>query len=210
MTFCTLRTVRTICTLNMPSQRSTSASEDTVRGSAAAPLFWVCLIVAAALYAPCVLADRIVAWSELQRKYERNQVELIASQRHVQQLQRVADALESDPAFARSIARADLGATPTGTTAIDLPEELNHDPRVLPAAAAIELPVDPWYLPLMRRIASDARLRRNLLLAAAGVFLFGFLVFREKAHTPAASANGQSRPTGLLRTVFGRYIRDEV
>lgn len=168
--------------------------------TAAAPLFWLCLVIAAALYAPCVLADRIVAWSELQRKHQSNQASLIAAQQQVLHLQRVADALESDPEFAAQLARADLGAAPDGATVIDLPPEFNHDPRRLPSAAAIEPPIDPWYLPPMRWIAADANLRRNLLLAAAGVFLFGFLVFREGAW---------SAPRGLLRTVFGRYIREE-
>ena len=35
----------------MPSQRSTSATEETARGSSTAPLFWLCLVVAAALLA---------------------------------------------------------------------------------------------------------------------------------------------------------------
>lgn len=185
----------------MLAERTTSAPDsDQPAGAVAAPLFWACLIIAAALYAPCVLADRIVLWSELHRKHQSNQASLIAAQQQVQHLQRVADALESDPEFAAQLARADLGAAPDGATVIELPPELSRDPRRLPRATPIDPPFDPWYLPPMRWIAADASLRRNLLLAAAGVFLFGFLVFREGAW---------SAPRGLLRTVFGRYIREE-
>jgi hypothetical protein len=185
-----------------------SSPDPQQRGSPAAPLFWACLIIAAALYAPCALAGRIVAWSDLQRRYQHRQSELIAAQQQVQHLQRVADALQTDPAFAGQLARADLGAVPEGTTAIELPPELNRDPRIPPAAAAVEPPVDPWYLPLLRRIATDAALRRRLLLAAAGVFLFGFLVFRDP---PAVSTAGgePSPPRGIVRTVFGRYLRND-
>ena len=191
----------------MPAQRPVPATEQEP-GSGAAPLFWVCLIVAAALYAPCVLAGRIVAWSELQQTYQHNQAMLIAEQQRVQHLQRVADALETDPAFAKRIARAELRAAQPGTTVIGLPPELNRDPRIPLAETAIAPPVEPWHLPFFRRIAADVKLRRNLLLAAAGVFLFGFLVFRERA--PSAAAPGQPAAHGLLRTVFRRYLRDEV
>jgi cell division protein FtsB len=190
----------------MPTQRSAPANVEQEPGSGAAPLFWVCLVVAAALYAPCVLAGRIVAWSDLQRSYQANQAALVAAQQQVQHLQRVADALESDPEFAKTLARAALKAAPEGTTVIDLPPELNRDPRLPQTAPALEPPVDPWYLPFLRRVAADAKLRRNLLLAAAGVFLFGFLVFRER--TPGAATADQRAPRGLLRTLFGRYLRD--
>jgi hypothetical protein len=184
----------------MPAQPDNPEAEQSQRASRVAPLFWLCLLVSAALYAPCALASRVVAWAELQQKHDRNQVELIAAQQQVQHLQRVGDALEADPAFAAQLARVELGAAPAGTRVIALPRELASDPRIPPPARAITPPRSPWYLPFMRRIASDSALRRNMLLTAAAVFLFGFLVFRDGAFAV---------PRGVLRTVFGRYLRDE-
>jgi hypothetical protein len=185
----------------MSARRSTPEPGDQPqRGSAAAPLFWACLLIAAALYAPCVLADRIVGWSDLRQEYERRQAELVAAQQQVRHLQRVAAALEADAEFSAQVARAELGAAPAGTQRIVLPPELNNDPRIPPASAVAEPPREPWYVPSLRLVAGDASLRRNLLIAAAAVFLFGFLVFRDGAFTA---------PRGVLRTVFGRYLREE-
>ncbi|MBL8851037.1 MAG: hypothetical protein JNG89_15265 [Planctomycetaceae bacterium] len=182
---------------------------DPPRGSRAAPLFWACLLIAAALYAPCVLANRIVNWSDLQQKYLRNQANLLDAQQQVHHLQQVADALETDPEFAAQVARAELGAAPASmhSQAIALPQELSSDPRMPPGALLTELPREAWYIPALRTIASDAPLRRNLLIAAAAVFLFGFLVFRE---SPAAGDTNTPRtqPPRLARTLFGRYLRD--
>lgn len=183
----------------MPAQQDNPAAEQPQRASRIAPLFWLCLIVSAALYAPCALASRVVAWAQLQQKHDRNQAELVAAQQQVQHLLRVADALEADPAFAAQLARVELGAAPAGTRVIALPAELANDPRIPPPAPAIAPPRSPWYLPLMQRIATDSSLRRNMLLTAAGVFLFGFLVFRDGAF---------ATPKGALRVIFGRYLRD--
>jgi hypothetical protein len=180
-------------------------SDPSRQGSSAAPLFWICLLVAAGLYAPCVLAGRFVAWWDLQQRYLRNQAQLIAVQQQIQHLQRVSDALEHDPDFAGQVARAELGAVPSGTQVIALPAELNSDPRVLLARPEVEAPVEAWYMPVLRRISTDAALRRYLLSAAAGVFLLGFLCFRETARSgmpPGASAPSR----GVWRTILGRYL----
>lgn len=183
----------------MPDRPDNTAVADEPQRSSVAPLFWLCLLVSAALYAPCALASRVVAWAELQQKHDRNQAELIGVQQQVQHLQRVADALEADPAFAAQLARVELGAAPAGTRVISLPPELANDPRDPPPAPAITPPRTPWYLPPMQRVAADGALRRNMLLTAAGVFLFGFLVFRDGAF---------AGPKGALRFVFGRYLRN--
>src|SRR5262245_4177885 len=104
----------------MPQRQSIRPADDQqpVRGSSAATLFWICLLTAAALYAPCVLAGRIVAWGDLQAAYLRNQAELVANQQQIRHLQRVAAALERDPEFAEQVARAELGAARAGTRVI--------------------------------------------------------------------------------------------
>lgn len=182
----------------MPPESDSTARPQ--RTSRVAPLFWLCLLVSAALYAPCALASRVVAWAELREKYDENQADLVGVQQQVQHLQRVANALEADPAFAAQLARVELGAAQPGTRVIALPAELANDPRIPPSVPAVEPPRTPWYLPLMQRVAADHALRRNLLCTAAGVFLFGFLVFRDGAF---------AAPNGALRAVFGRYLRDE-
>lgn len=183
----------------MPARTDNAPIDNEPQRSVAAPLFWLCLLVSVALYGPCVLAGRMVAWAELQQQYDRNQAGLIGAQQQVRHLQRVADALEADPGFAAQLARVELGAAPAGARVIALPPELANDPRIPPPMETIEPPRAPWYLPMMQQLAGDSALRRNLLLSAAGVFLFGFVVFREGAF---------AAPKGVLRVVFGRYLRD--
>jgi len=183
------------------------SGDESPRGSSVAPLFWACLLIAAALYAPCVLAARIVAWSDLQQTYQSNQAGLLDVQQQVRHLKQVADALEGDPEFAAQVARAELGAAPAGTEVIALPPELNNDPRIPTTAPLAEPPREPWYVPALRRLAGDAALRRNVLMMAAAVFLIGFLVFRESPAAPEGDPVS-TRPRGRVRTVFGRYFRD--
>ena len=103
----------------MPAQPDNPAADQSQRSSRISPLFWVCLLISAALYAPCALASRVVAWAQLQQKHDRNQAELIAAQQEVQHLQRVGDALEADPVFAAQLAaRPVRPASPTPDPAV--------------------------------------------------------------------------------------------
>ena len=89
-----------------------------------------------------------------------------------QRILRALDAAKTEPAKRPADGanrRAELDAAPADARVIQLPPELNSDPRTRRQFVRVDLPVDPWYLPLLRWIADDARLRRKLLLAAAGV-----------------------------------------
>ena len=168
-------------------------------------LFWLCLAIAVALYGACALAPRVVVWAELQRQSARNQAELVNLDQQVQQLARVAHALERDPTFAAELARVELDAARPGGTRIPLPPSLGFDPRVPRAAAVVAEPLEPWYLPAARLVATDAKLRWKLLGFAAGLMLFAF-VFLQGDLSRLASIGATSRR--VLRTVFGRYLRE--
>lgn len=165
--------------------------------------FWPCLLAAAALYAPCVLASRVVVWTELRRDHAHRQAELVALQREVQHWQRIVDALQRDPEFAARLARAEFDAAPSGAVVFTPPAELAHDPRIPPAVDRPLPPDDPPYLPLLRRIAVDGPLRMRLLITSAALFLFGFLLLRDRTspETPPRAP--------LLRRAVRRYLRAE-
>ncbi len=168
-------------------------------------LFWFCLAVAAGLYAACVLAPRVVVWAELQAQSVRNQTELISLERQVQQLARVAHALERDPSFAAELARVELHAARPGGTRIPLPPSLGFDPRAPRTVEVVAEPFEPWFLPAARLVATDATLRWKILGVAAALLLFAF-VFLPGDLSRLASLGATSRR--VLRTVFGRYLCD--
>jgi cell division protein FtsB len=168
-------------------------------------LFWLCLGIAVGLYGACALAPRAVVWAELQAQSARNQTELVNLERQAQQLARVAHALERDPTFAAELARVELNAARSGRTRIPLPPSLGFDPRAPRTVKMVAVPFEPWYLPAARLLATDATLRWKLLGVAAGLMLFAF-VFLQGDLSRLASIGATSRR--VLRTVFGRYLRD--
>jgi cell division protein FtsB len=168
-------------------------------------LFWFCLAVAAGLYAACALAPRGVVWAELRAQSDCNQAELANLERQLQQLTRIAHALERDPAFAAELARVDLGAARAGEARIPLPPSLGFDPRAPRMVEVVAGPFEPWYLPAARLLATDTKLRWKMLAIAAGLLLFAF-VFLSGDISRLASLGATSRR--ILRTVFGRYLLD--
>ena len=152
-----------------------SSAIDPPRLPLASLLFWLCLLIAAALYAVIALSPRLVVWGDLQVESARQQVELVNLERQAQQLARVAAALERDPEFVAELARVELAAAKPGGTQIPLPPALGFDPRAPRAVEAAAEPTTPWYLPAARRAAADGRLRWRMLGAASGILLFAFV-----------------------------------
>ena len=72
-------------------------------------LFWCCLALSAAIFAAVFLAPRLRTYRGLAREYAVLEGELVASERQVDYLQKVADALSHDRAFAAELARVDFG-----------------------------------------------------------------------------------------------------
>lgn len=178
---------------------------DSQRLPLASLLFWLCLLIAAGLYAAIALSPRLVVWGDLQVESTRRQVELVNLERQAQQLARVAAALERDPEFVAELARVELAAgTPRGTQ-IPLPPALGFDPRVPRATETAVAMSSPWYLPAARLAASDARLRWKVLGLASGLLLFAF-VFLQGDLSRLTSVGATARRAA--RVVFGRYLRE--
>lgn len=177
-----------------------TTDELTPRRTITSLLFWLCLFAAIGMYAVCALSARVVVWADLDREHRTRQAELIGRQREVRHLQRVADALETDPDFAARLARSELAASTPGAEVIPLPEELAYDPLATSSEAPNAVIADAWFVPLFRRVAADDVLRQRLWVGAATLLLFAFGVLHNGAR------RGLLRGAG--RTVFRRYVKD--
>ncbi len=146
--------------------------------AAASLAFWCCLLVSAAILATVFLAPRLRTYRDLRRQYDGLQRELVASERHVDYLQKVVDALRHDPQFAAELARVDFGVSRSEeripvAPGLSLNDEATMDPET-PQEAARPFPQSLLDTPLMETLADDRSVRASLLGAASLLVLVAF------------------------------------
>ncbi|MEX0700985.1 MAG: hypothetical protein WD069_02710 [Planctomycetales bacterium] len=148
------------------------------RGWIASVLFWLCLLAAVALYGSVALAPKYLEHLELRGAHHAGQVRLVAIERQVRTLEKVAQALETDPAFIAELARIDLDAGDPAEERIAVAPQHRLD---APPAAAAPLPAAtlPWHAPFVREFAESRALRRTLLVSAAAIVLAAFTLLHE-------------------------------
>lgn len=160
-------------------------------------MFWLSLLSAAALYGGVALAPKLLTALNLEYRYATAQVRLVALERQVKYLEKVAQALEHDPGFAAELARLDLDAVRPGDERISVPADLHLPP---PPEVWRDLPViqPPRCLRLLEVLAGNMRLRMTLLVTAAVLVLGAFAW----PHEPESLTLG--RAAGLVGAAFGR------
>lgn len=173
------------------------------RGPVVALSFWLCLLVSAALYGLCALSPRIVEWATLRQRYLENQVELVGLQGQIKHLERVVDAMETDPEFAARLARSEFGGVVSNGDRVPLPTAIGYDPRAPRTEERPRIAGLPWYVPLLERVADDGGLRLRSLGAAAGLMLFAFLFLQDR------SLRILRIPRRLAARVASRYVVTE-
>jgi len=140
--------------------------------------FWCCLAASAALFAAVFLAPRLRTYRELRRQYDGAQWELIASERHVDYLQKVVDALRHDPQFAAELARVDFGVSGSEER-IPVPLALNMNGEPTLDGERLQDSPRPFAqslldTPLMDKLSDDRSVRASLLGAASLLVLVSF------------------------------------
>jgi cell division protein FtsB len=157
-----------------------TTSEFTVAGWLASLLFWLAVLAAAGMYALVALSPKVLAWHEERERWRSNQERLVRLERKVHYLKQVAQALESDPEFAAELARVELNASRPGDERLPVEGRLSLAAETKTESGKREseqgTPDSAFRLPLstLRDFADDARLRRWMLLAAAGLVVFAF------------------------------------
>lgn len=204
-----------------PQQPADAASGSTPEagGWIVSIAFWCCLLAAAGLYAAVSLAPRWLAGERLHAEHDALQMRLVSLEREVEELTRISAALASEPAYAAELARVDFRTTlPSAETIpVDPPLQLRRtlrgtdvsvDDRTTRRDADGRPPRDfnaAWFSLLVEPFATNVRVRRGTLIAAAvlAVFAFGFL---HAGHTDQARAASRGLRIAAIRLI-ARYRR---
>jgi hypothetical protein len=182
--------------------------------------FWCCLLAAAGLYAAVSLAPRWLAYEHLHTEHDAAQARLIALEQEVEDLARISEALASEPAYAAELARIDFRtALPSAESIpVEPPLQLRRTPRgadVPPGddrtttrVAEGRVPRDAgpsWSIRFVEPFATNVRVRRGTLTAAAvlAVFAFGFL---HESHADQARAAARGLRIAAVHLI-ARYRR---
>lgn len=180
--------------------------------------FWLAILAAGGLFAGVALSPKLVVWFEYRDRRRANQERLVAMERNVNHLERVAEALERDPEYAAELARVELQASRRGEERIPVPAELALKPGAVrgegsgrnAARAASATPSDAFAVqsrPVLQRLSGDEALRRWMLISAAGIVLLSFTFL----HAPKPQTDDEpdesrgNTVTRSLRRLVKRY-----
>jgi hypothetical protein len=177
-------------------------TRESLRAWIVSPAFWLCLVLAAVLYATVALAPKLLTHLLLKHEYYAHQVRLVTLERKAQYLGKVVHALEHDPDFAAELARIDFAAARPGDERIPVDPSLSLEARTEPALSTSAAKL-PWYTPLVRRLATERRLRTATLAFAALLLVAAFTFLNETPCRPADGAPNNS--PGPLRRFLDRY-----
>jgi hypothetical protein len=140
--------------------------------------FWFCLGISAAIFSIVFLAPRLRTYRDLKRQYDGQQAELIGSERDVEYLHKVVDALRHDPGFAAEMARVDFGvagAEERIPVAAGLSLHGERRTEAMPAqSAARPFPQRLLDTTFLDTLSDDRSVRMSLLGAASLLVLIAF------------------------------------
>lgn len=135
--------------------------------------FWFTLLFAVLLYSIVALAPKLAVWAKANREHAHNRAQLVELEDQVEYLERVDQALETDPEFVENIAGVQSGHSEREGSAIPVSGSLmfGHDDSAFhtsePAAA-------PFWERWAFVAASHRSLRTFLLISSACLTLFAF------------------------------------
>ncbi len=161
--------------------------------------FWMCLGLCGGLFAAVAWAPQLLERERLQSQrdsQQRLQEEVSSEIRHLKLL-RIS--LEQDPEFAARMAAADLNFAVDLETRIPVADALDFDPRERRASTIAAWTLEPpWYVPMLRELATPTTLRSRWLLCTALLCLISFTSMHDGIF---------SSPLGRLFTEFGSQVK---
>ncbi len=180
----------------------TTQSETTQQSGLVSVVFWLCLLLAAGMYALVVLAPKWQTHRNLKVDYHRNQLQLVSLEQDVERLDRIVGALENDPDFAAEVARVDFGVVRPGD------ELLPVDDHLTVSLQSFQQPSQRPASPNTRtaaviRLFSEHQSLRHITLAAAGLLvLLAFALLIDPGQSDLC-CDGDS--SSLLTRLISRY-----
>ena len=141
-------------------------------------LFWPALLFAAGLYGVVALSPKLQTYLKKRKAWHDRQERLVALERRVHYLQRVAKALEHDPEFKAEVARIELDASRPGDERLPVDSDLTLEAVNVPNSRP-RGDEEPAYLFVIQQCAENKPLRQLLLGGAVLTVLFGFTYLHE-------------------------------
>ncbi len=160
---------------------------------------WLLLCVALGMYGVVALAPRLLSYARLQQQSQTHQLRLVAIEEQVRRLDRIAEALESDPEFAAAYARQTFAVVRPGEQRIPVPAELSLELAADSTELDLPPPEMPWYTSLIERIALNQRLSTILLSIAAVLAITSFVWPAVAESEPVAADHGSWWKTATRR-----------
>jgi hypothetical protein len=136
--------------------------------------FWFALTFAACVYAMVALAPKFSVWNQVRHEYRGNARHLVALEQDVDYLERVEEALRTDPEFVRRLAGESRQHGDETSELIPVSGELLFGYDDATEHTSQNLAEPPPFHNAIRTFASHATLRISLLSFAALTTIFAF------------------------------------
>lgn len=148
--------------------------------------YWGTILVAGALFAVVALAPKFRTLAELRDRYTENQLRLAELERQAIDLEKIAAALENDPAFRAQLASAEFALQPSVGESIAVAKEFYLGAGAEPSNRQAPLALtERWSVPrpLIELFATNQALRATFLAIAGTLAVFALLFLNEE-HAP--------------------------
>ena len=140
--------------------------------------FWLTLTVAGVMYAAVSLSPKFAAWINVRQQYVTNATRLTQLEDEVDYLERVAEALKTDPEFAKRLIRANQNPGAQGSEFIPVSKGLLFGGAETKEYTAPEV-VRPAFAKVVFHLASHEQHRTWLLAGSAGLTLLAFTLLND-------------------------------
>lgn len=169
--------------------------------------FWMTLLIASLMYGSVALAPRLSAWMEIRHDFINNAHQLQALETEVDYLERVREALASDPAFVRRLASAAIAEDVGDAEVIPVSGTLifGSGDQIQQRLPDVE---EPFGADIVRWFASDRNLRSILLTSSTLLVVFAFTVLNGTGGWFVRTVIRMSQ--SAVRLPLARYRRDSV
>lgn len=168
-------------------------------------LFWLSLLVAAAIFGVVGLSPKLIEQAWLREQYATHQLRLVQIEQQNEQLQRVVDAIRQDKDFAAELTRIEFDAVGRDEEIIPVEARLRLSPRDVGLPRGAAKAPRAWYLPLLAPFVENDSLRMRLLGVAALLVVISFTWLQPSA------ARKLDRPVGacwsMWQVIRARYVR---
>jgi hypothetical protein len=140
--------------------------------------FWLTLTVAGTMYAAVALSPKFAAWINVRQQYVTNATKLTQLEDEVDYLERVAEALKTDPEFAKRLIRANQNPGAQGAEFIPVSKGLLFGGAETKESTAPQV-IQPAFAKVVFHMASHEQHRNWLLAGSAGLTLLAFTLLND-------------------------------